>query len=175
MHAMNVSAPPDAKALMTVPGHLSGTVRLMNGMTRHTRPGDHVLDDSGAACGNGLRQSENGTVPQELYQDFLDRVYYELRNAGVTPEERAIKFAATKAFPLDDIIIQAARENLVLDNISVAAGGWCRPGSECRDVVLSSFHLQRRQNTGRQAFRLTVDVIEALPVMIGSVHSWYIY
>ncbi len=237
MQAMNVSAPPDAKALMAfladnpefqtllvwtlgidgipfyaikpagpfalrgyehlrtivlaqqadppvermaVPGHLSGTMRLMNGMTVPViaTKGQGITSWTTQALHEAMASTnrpENGTVPQELYQNFLDRVYYELRNAGVTPEERAINFAATKAFQLDDIMIQAARENLVLDSITVEAGGLCRPGSECRDVVLSFFNPQRRQNTARQVFRLTVDVSEALPVMIGPVHSWYIY
>ena len=30
--------------------------------------------------------------------NFLNRVYYELRNLGIAPQERAINFAATNAF-----------------------------------------------------------------------------
>ena len=35
-------------------------------------------------------------------RSFLERLYYELRNLGVTPQERAMNYAGANAFHIED-------------------------------------------------------------------------
>jgi cyanobactin maturation PatA/PatG family protease len=103
---------------------------------------------------------------------FLDKVYYELRNLGVTAEERAINYAATNALLLGNIYDTAIKDALELDAIEVERSGICRPDSECWDVKLLFFYPQSQIQTVRRVYRFTVDVSDVVPVMVGPVRNW---
>jgi hypothetical protein len=103
--------------------------------------------------------------------DFLDRIYYDLRNLGITPEERAINFSATNAFQIAEVIKSATVEELDLDSIIVKKSAICRPESECFDVEVVFFN-PNNTNTANRVFRFTVDVSDVVPVTIGHVRGW---
>ncbi|BDI20666.1 hypothetical protein ANSO36C_64680 (plasmid) [Nostoc cf. commune SO-36] len=122
---------------------------------------------------NAARQDyENGA---EGIQNFLDRIYYELRNLGKTPQERAINYAATNAFQLAQVFQQAANENMQLDTIEVEKSPLCRPESECWDVKLAFFDPERQNQRARKVYRFTVDVSDEVPVTIGRLRSWSMF
>jgi cyanobactin maturation PatA/PatG family protease len=105
---------------------------------------------------------------------FLQKVYYELRNLGITAEERALNYAATNAFEVERIFEAACRESMELDAVEVERSRICRPDSDCWDVKLYFFYPERQVQTVRKAFRLTVDVSDIVPVTVGPMRSWYI-
>ena len=110
----------------------------------------------------------------EGVDDFLDRVYFELRNLGLTPQERAINYAATNAFNLDRVYESAMKEDMDLDTIEVEHSAICRPDSDCWDVKLFFFFPDRQVQTVRKVYRFTVDVSDIVPVTVGPIRSWFV-
>ena len=103
--------------------------------------------------------------------DFLNRIYYDLRNLGLTAEDRALNYAATNAFQVAEVIGGTSRAELDLDRIIVKKSPVCRPDSDCYDVELAFFDPNNTQRASR-IHRFTVDVSDVLPVSIGTVRSW---
>jgi len=126
-----------------------------------------VRDSKGAKKKDGLEEAE--------VANFLERVYYEVRNLGIAPQERAVNYAATNAFQLTFIYERALMENLKLDTIEVEKSPICRPQSDCWDVKLTFFNPGKRLEAARVVYRFTVDVSDVLPVIVGKVRHWHIY
>jgi cyanobactin maturation PatA/PatG family protease len=167
--------------LVSVPGTISGSVRLQSGQvvpvidpvirgmySWATKPlVEHVL---------GARpRSADERAPYDAQMsglsDFLNRVYYDLRNLGVTAEERALNHSATNAVQIAEVVRCTTQEELDLDKIMVKKSPVCRPDSDCYDVELSFFNPNNIQMSNR-IFRFTVDVSDVVPVTIGAVRSW---
>jgi PatG C-terminal len=117
-------------------------------------------------------------------QDFMDRVYYLLRNAGITSQERAINFAATQAAPLpgfptqvspNQVLANALAAGLSLEAISAEPWLACRPGSDCWDVKFTFFEPRQRVQAARTFVRLTVDVSNVRPVTVTPARIWTAY
>jgi cyanobactin maturation PatA/PatG family protease len=106
-------------------------------------------------------------------RNFLQRVYHDLRNLGVSPQDRAINFAATNAFEIDRIYEAAINEEMELDTIHVSPSPISRPGSDCWDVQVYFFYPQRQVQTVRKVYRFTVDVSDVVPVTVGPTRSWF--
>lgn len=103
--------------------------------------------------------------------DFLNRIYYDLRNLGITGEERALNYAATNAFQVSEVIASATRGELDLDTLVVKKSPVCRTDSDCYDVELA-FYDPENTNRANRIFRFTIDVSDVIPVTIGQVRSW---
>jgi len=103
--------------------------------------------------------------------NFLNRVYYELRNLGVAPQERAINFAATNAYQARAAFADSTARRHALDSIKVVKSPICRPDSDCWDVQLQMFDPENERRAGR-IYRYTVDVSEVLPVTVGPIRQW---
>jgi cyanobactin maturation PatA/PatG family protease len=121
---------------------------------------------------------EKGAEAQRTYDaqstgltDFLNRVYYDLRNLGITAEERALNYSATNAVQVRGVIQSTTRQELDLDTIAVKKSPVCRPDSECYDVELSFFN-PNNTNIATRIFRFTVDVSDVVPVTIGAPREW---
>jgi len=114
-------------------------------------------------------------VLAENVSNFLDRIYYQMRNLGVTSEERALNYAATNAFQASGVFASALGDDLELDSISATKSPICRPGSDCYDVILSFFNPKERLTQARKQYRFTVDVSDLVPVTVGTVKSWSVY
>jgi hypothetical protein len=106
-------------------------------------------------------------------RNFLDRVYHSLCNLGVRAQDRALNFAATNAFEIEQIYASALKEKLELESINVTPSPICRPGSDCWDVELYFFYPERQVQTVRKVYRFTVDVSDVVPVTIGTTRSWF--
>lgn len=107
--------------------------------------------------------------------NFLERIYYELRNLGVSSEERAINFAATNAFQATEIFGAAVSEGLELDQIDVEPSPVARPDADAWDVKLTFFEPTQRLERARKVYRFTIDVSDVIPVTSGSVRAWSVY
>lgn len=171
----------EAAELVSVPGVVTGSVRLMSGQTVPVvAPAIRGLYcwKSKPLVELALGALPKGAEAQAAYEkqsagvlDFLNRVYYDMRNLGITAEERAMNYAATNAFQISEVIAGASRANLDLDGLSVRKSPVCRPDSDCYDVELSFFDPENTNRASR-IYRFTVDVSDVIPVTIGTVRSW---
>jgi hypothetical protein len=113
----------------------------------------------------------------DLYQsldNFLERIYYEVRNLGQAPSDRAINYMATNIFEAGDVFADALAgpAPLTLDSIYAEKSPLCRPKSDCWDVVMRFFNPKDRMGTALTEYRLTVDVSDISPVAIGTRRKW---
>lgn len=95
-------------------------------------------------------------------RNFMNRIYYELRNKGLTPQERATNFAITEAYDLTKCL----RRGLNLQSITVAKSPLCRPESDCWDVTVTLFDPARLMTKPRTTYHVTVDVSDVKPVFV---------
>ncbi|RKP44555.1 PatA/PatG family cyanobactin maturation protease [Trinickia fusca] len=169
--------------LVSVPGYIAGTVRLMSGQTvpllvpalrgMYCWSTAQVLEQAmGGRPADGERAAEYDRRAKAL-RNYLDRIYYAQRNLGDTPEHRALNFSATNAFQAAEIMSMAAHGDaqVELSTISVSKSPICRPDSDCYDVQLCFFNPDNT-NMADRVYRFTVDVSDVIPVSIGQVRSW---
>jgi cyanobactin maturation PatA/PatG family protease len=169
---------------VSIPGVIAGSVRLFNGQVvpviipeirgMYSWTNSELIK---SLVGPEPTDGDQKAVFQEKVagiNNFLDRVSYELRNLGQTPQERAINFAATNAFNVEKVFEQAIREHTDLDTIEVERSPICRPESNCWDVKLMFFFPERQVQTVRRAYRFTVDVSDVVPVTVGALRSWFV-
>jgi cyanobactin maturation PatA/PatG family protease len=161
---------------VSIPGFISGSTRLWNGQTipvicpdlrgMYKWRSSTLIDAVQAAAAPGVEPA-----PTADLVDFLNRVYYELRNLGIAPQDRALNFAATNAYQAAHSLADAASRSLVLDSINVVKSPICRPDSDCWDVQLVMFDDEDERKPNR-VYRFTVDVSEIIPVTVGQVRNW---
>jgi cyanobactin maturation PatA/PatG family protease len=161
---------------VSIPGFISGSTRLMNGMTVPVIYPDlrgmykWRSQDLIQATQEALSADAEKVTDDEIL-NFLNRVYYELRNLGIAPQERALNFAATNAYQARQAFADASARHLALDSIEVTKSPICRPDSDCWDVQLAMFDPENERRASR-VYRYTVDVSEVLPVTVGAVRTW---
>lgn len=179
-----VTVPPEVE-MVAIPGILAGSATLLSGQ----RVPQIVPELLGMASWRipALVEAVLGVRPMEAalaaahderragLTNYLDRIYYEMRNLGLSSQERAKNFTATNLYQVGQAFTQTAAGGMQLDSITVERSPICRPESDCQDVILTFFNPARRLEQARQAFRLTVDVSEVMPVTVGVMRSWYVY
>lgn len=164
---------------VSIPGYIAGSVRLLSGQSVPAIIPEvrGMYGWSVAALIENLTQADPAGPSAEDYsnkiREYLERIYYEFRNLGVTPQERALNFSATNAFQIADVMSTGTAADVGLDTITVEKSPICRPDSDCYDVKLQFFNLQDTRRAGK-VYRFTVDVSDAIPVSIGRVRSWSI-
>lgn len=122
--------------------------------------------------GSGLEATQQESLDlSEALTAFLMRVYYDLRNLGQTSRDRALNFAVTNTFQAAATFAEALARRRQLDAIAVEKSPYCRMNSDCWDVVLT-FHDPEDGRRSRQVFRFTVDVVDAMPVTVGTIKCW---
>ncbi|MDJ0593039.1 MAG: PatA/PatG family cyanobactin maturation protease [Pleurocapsa sp. MO_226.B13] len=172
---------------VSIPGMIMGQVMLMSGQvvpiihpTLRCMYSWNISALLEAVCGTSPSESatdeerENYDRRCQAVTNFLERVYYELRNLGIMPQERAINYAATNAFNVEQIFEDAIRQEMELDTIEVERSPLCRPDSDCWDVKLTFFSPSRVFEQARKVYRFTVDVSDVCPVTVGKVRSWFV-
>jgi cyanobactin maturation PatA/PatG family protease len=172
---------------ISVPGVIMGQVMLMSGQvvpmilpTLRCMYSWTTVALIEAICENPPAESASEQDREAYGQrsqsviNFLERVYYELRNLGITPQERAINYAATNAFNVERIFESAIQEEMDLDTIEVERSPLCRPDSDCWDVKLTFFNPRKVSEQARKVYRFTVDVSDGCPVSVGRVRSWFV-
>jgi cyanobactin maturation PatA/PatG family protease len=161
---------------ISLPGFVGGSARLMNGMNVPiVFPDLRGMYMWRSADLVEATESMASSIPSppadEAVIEFLNRVYYELRNLGISPQERAMNYAATNAYQARQAFADAAARNYALDSIQVVRSPICRPDSDCWDVKLQMFDPENERRAGR-VYRYTVDVSEVIPVTVGPVRNW---
>ncbi|GAD00836.1 PatA/PatG family cyanobactin maturation protease [Agarivorans albus] len=163
---------------VSIAGVVSGETRLFNGQVipKISPVLRGMFNWSSDALAKEVLGSASGNEEQStLLCNFLNRVYYELRNLGRASQERAINYAATNAYQMKEIFDDAFSQHLVLSKISAEPSPVCRPDSDCWDVVLEFFNPNERLTNARKLYRYTVDVSDLIPVTVGTLRSWHAY
>ena len=168
---------------VSIAGHIVGETRLYNG---HVVPvlspilrgmfswNTRALCEAALANTKGKTKKEVDEAKDGLH-NFLERVYYELRNKGVEPYHRAMNFSATNAQQASEVFLDAIAQNLQLDTISVERSPISRPGSDFWDVVMQFFDPHKRDQEARMMYRYTIDVSGLMPVTFGPLRKWRAY
>jgi cyanobactin maturation PatA/PatG family protease len=167
--------------IVSVPGVIAGAVTLLSGqVVPIIVPAVRGMFSwsTPALITSILGKRPQAKKDQELYDrrvgglnNYLSRVYYDLRNLGITAGDRALNYSATNAFQLEQVMDSAARGDWELDTVNVKTSPVCRPDSDCYDVEISFFH-PPNENVADRVYRFTVDVSDVMPVTIGDVRAW---
>jgi cyanobactin maturation PatA/PatG family protease len=157
---------------ISLPGWIAGSTTLMSGMTVPvvvpSLRGMYAWDTKSLVA--SLTASPDETTQ---LTNFLERVYYELRNLGQSPQERAKNFAATNAYQAQQVFQEAVGAKTELDTISVEKSPICRPDSDCWDVTLTFFD-PLNDRAARKVHRFTVDVSDVVPCTVGRTRNWFV-
>jgi hypothetical protein len=177
----------EAVERVSIPGHVSGSARLFNGQVVpviHPEPRGLFNWTTAAlveaVAGKPLPADAKQTAKEaynknrQSVENFLRRIYDELRNLGATPQERALNYSATNALLVENVFRDAIKEQMDLDTIAVERSPICRPESDCWDVKLTFFDPEKIFQRGRKMYRFAVDVSDVVPVMVGPVRSWFV-
>jgi hypothetical protein len=157
-----------------VPGIIAGQATLHNGLrVPAINPDLRALCNWNRHC---LVTQVLGDAPdaalKESLEEFLDHLYFELQNAGLTSRDRSLNYAATNLAEPKKIFVKELKNKHSLDSIGAERSKLCRPGSDCWDVTLSFFDPKNPLHTARSVHRYTIDVSEVLPVTVGEIRSW---
>jgi cyanobactin maturation PatA/PatG family protease len=159
--------------IVSIPGVIVGTTRLQSGQVVPTVM--RAVRGMYSWATKPLVKHVLGESPDEDLAsgltDFLNRVYFDLRNLGVTAEERALNYSATNAVQVAEVVRSATQGQLDFDKPVVVKSPVCRPDSDCYDVELLFFD-PNNTNKANRIYRFTVDVSDIIPVTIGTVRSW---
>ncbi|MGB2681738.1 MAG: peptidase S8, partial [Candidatus Competibacter sp.] len=165
---------------VSIPGRIAGSAKLTSGqIVPVIEPDLRGMYGWGtetlikAVCANS--EKEDHEQCEERVGNFFVRVYEELRNLGLTPQDRALNYAATNALLVAQIFKDAIKENLVLGRYEVEQSPICRPESNCWDIKLTFFDPQKIFEKASKIYLMTVDVSDTVPVMVGTVRSWFVY
>jgi len=137
---------------------------------------------------NELIEALRPTIPdmnenyvRQLTRIFLDKVYFECRNLGQSPPDRALNFAATNAYQFASGIAQgllsgqlvpgAERELFTLDSIDVSKSPYCRMDSDCWDVRIKFFD-PVNDRRAKSVYQFTIDVSAEMPVSLAPAHQF---
>jgi cyanobactin maturation PatA/PatG family protease len=117
----------------------------------------------------------------QLIRIFLDKVYYECRNLGQSPPDRALNFAATNAYQFaagiangilsGKLVPGSERELYTLDAIDVSKSPYCRMDSDCWDVRIVWFNPENDRRA-KSVYQYTIDVSDELPVSLAPFHQY---
>jgi cyanobactin maturation PatA/PatG family protease len=190
----NQALPADKKEFVSrvsIPGVLTTrTVRLFSGQVvpvvvaqprglyvwNETELVNAVVD----AVAPAAIDADNGRIRLTVRQ-MLDKVYYQLRNLGQSPPDRAINFQATNAFVFTEAITRGLLSGDVvdgdtstlysMDTITAIKSPYCRVDSDCWDVQISFFDPEN-DNRARVVFQSTIDVSDELPVQLAPTHQF---
>jgi cyanobactin maturation PatA/PatG family protease len=134
-----------------------------------------------AAAPQGPGQPEQYTAAASVaLRNFLDKIYYQLRNLGQTSSDRALNYAATNAFQSGEGLLKAiypSHAGLVVatpgetglytfDTITTAKSPFCRIDSDCVDVMIRFFDPENERRA-RTVLQYTIDVSDEMPVSLG--------
>jgi cyanobactin maturation PatA/PatG family protease len=171
--------------MVSIPGRLSGRARLFNGQVVPVVIPEPrgMYSWSTAALGRAVlgapppdsapaQEREDFARKEAGVRDLLLKVYHELRNLGVTAEERALNYAATNAFQFARAFEGALKAGMELDTVEVERSPISRPDSDCWDVKIYFFYPDRPVQAVRKVYRFTVDVSDVVPVTVGPMRTW---
>ena len=179
--------PPPPVERMSLPGIINGQVELMNGLvvpsvrpalagmyTWSTEALVEALDKLGATGPNDPGK-EGSFNPRDGLRTFLNRIYEELRNVGLAPQDRALNFAATNAYQANEIFVKLRGRNIHIEKFEAVRSPVTRPELDCWDVKMTFYNPANPRNDPREVYFYTIDVSDVVPVAIGQPRHWTTY
>ena len=163
---------------LSVSGTIIGQSRLMSGLELPTiipqlrGVFQWNVEEMVQAATGGEAKGEAADGHEEWLYQFLERVYYDYRNVGMSAEDRALNWAATNIYAVSQILRDPKVQGMELDEIEVKPSTIARPDSECCDVLLTFFRPEFQTTSPRRVYRVTVDVSDVVPVTVGNVRGW---
>lgn len=174
---------------VSIPGVLTGrTRRLFSGQVvpvvvaqargLYTWNEAQLVQEIVTAVGGDFAQQQ----VQQTVRNYLDKIYYQLRNLGQSSPDRALNYAATNAFIFAEGVAQGMTsstnlpggQNLyTLDTISVSKSPYCRVDSDCWDVQVTFFDPENDRRA-RSVYLYTIDVSDEMPVSLAPTHQFFI-
>lgn len=155
---------------VAVAGRLVGQARLEDGRSLPVL----AVSPDGVRRWHGPAAPEPSRMAAEDARALFQRLAEETRNDGLRPEDRALNFAVTSVAPVASALDEAARRGLSLQDIAVGTPPLGGRG-ERREVILTFFDASARQTRARWRYRITVDVTEVIPTLVGTPTSFYVY
>jgi PatG C-terminal len=114
---------------------------------------------------------DNYVKQSSAIDNFLKRIVYEMRNPGITAQQRAINFSATNVLGSIARNVSLFKEGYIFDQIEVARSPACRPDSDCFDVKIYFFPPDLTKP--RRVVQTTVDVSDVVPVTLAEEVEWF--
>ena len=148
-------------------GHIVGNLNV-------TTPRNIVGWDTAALASAALGASPPAALVAE-FENFLQRIYHDLRNHGIADGSRALNYAATNATQAGSVFTQAFKDGMSLANVAANPSPIARPGTITYDVTMTFFNPSDRLNTAKKVYRLMVDVSETAPISVGQIRTWSEY
>lgn len=108
-------------------------------------------------------------------EGFLERIYNEFRNVGISPQDRALNYSAMNAYNTKKIFLDVASKEMRLDTVEIDRSVICRPDSDCWDVTYRFFNPTQVLTQAREVYQYTIDVSDVVPVAVGPLRQWQIY
>jgi len=178
-------AVPAVVERMSLPGMIIGQVELMNGIVVPTvRPAlagmftwslEALVQALSAMSTTGVANDpgKTGTFnPLDGLRTFLARIYEEMRNVGLAPQDRALNYAATNAFQVNEIFAKIRGRNIHIEKFEVIRSPVMRPDSDCWDVKMTFYSPEAPNAHPREVYFYTIDVSDVVPVAIGTPRHW---
>ncbi|KAA9152093.1 S8 family serine peptidase [Amycolatopsis acidicola] len=182
---------------VSIPGVLTNrTVRLFSGqvvpVVEVKSTGIHTWNEAalvhaavGAvkdqAAAQSIAETVDDTQLAQTIRALLDKVYYQFRNLGQTPADRAMNYAGTNAFMIGDEIKTGLLSGsyvpgqggslYTLDTVTVSKSPYDRIDSDSWDVVVSFFDPENDRRA-RVSYLFTIDVSDDLPVSLAPAHRF---
>ena len=165
----------------SIPGLLTGdTVKLFSGQTVPALAVDARRGIHGWAVNQLIEAALRAVEPQPppaaaqligAVTNFLNRMYYDYRNLGLTSASSALNFTVTNLFQTLVSFAATLAQGKQVGAIQVLKSPYCRIDSDCWDVQIKFFN-PNNVFTAWTVIRYAVDVSDKLPVTLGDVVEW---
>ena len=103
--------------------------------------------------------------------DFLQLAYFRADQQPEVSRDRALNFAATNGYQIAAAFLDAMNDNLSYVDYRMEYSPFARVGGNCWDLILC-FRDPVKGARAMREYRLTVDVVDTLPVTVGRLRSW---
>lgn len=171
---------------ISLPGLIVGQTRLISGQTVPlvvpelrgmyswtTRALVELVTGAALAANAKEEKKSEYHAKVEGVTNFLNRIYYEFRNLGLTSAQRALNYAGVNIARTTEIFSSTATANMELDSIEVEPSPIGPPGSDCWDVRLTFFNVNN-ERASRRAYQITVNVAAVCPTIVAQTRSWHV-
>jgi cyanobactin maturation PatA/PatG family protease len=162
---------------VALPGSVYGTARTMSGLELSvlTPEVSGMFNWNTQALLKAVGGKATNEKKQVGLQNFLDRIYFQLRNIGIKPEDRALNYAATNAHRAGEVFEEAVSLGLSLDKVTVERSAISPPGEQYFDVNMQFFNPTNIHTQARKNFAYTINVSDIIPVNTGKIRTWDVF